>query len=215
MKNTKKLTICAMMVALASALAILSMFSPIQLPFGGSVTFGSMVPIVLVGYMFGTKWGLGSAFVFAIVQMILGASTVSSFFMPGDSQMFWVNAVLVCLIDYILAYTALGFSGIFANKIKSTSGALCLGSIVALALRYLCHIISGAIFFGAWAEWFFTDVAGGAFGEWVLSHMSGGMLALFYSIVYNGLYMIPEIILTAVIAAILPKFLGKYVKRYE
>ncbi len=215
MKNTKKLTICAMMVALASALAILSMFSPIQLPFGGSVTFGSMVPIVLVGYMFGTKWGLGSAFVFAIVQMILGASTVSSFFMPGDSQMFWVNAVLVCLIDYILAYTALGFSGIFANKIKSTSGALCLGSIVALALRYLCHIVSGAIFFGAWAEWFFTDVAGGAFGEWVLSHMSGGMLALFYSIVYNGLYMIPEIILTAVIAAILPKFLGKYVKRYE
>lgn len=215
MKNTKKLTICAMMVALASALAILSMFSPIQLPFGGSVTFGSMVPIVLVGYMFGTKWGLGSAFVFAIVQMILGASTVSSFFMPGDSQMFWVNAVLVCLIDYILAYTALGFSGIFANKIKSTSGALCLGSIVALALRYLCHIISGAIFFGAWAEWFFADVAGGAFGEWVLSHMSGGMLALFYSIVYNGLYMIPEIILTAVIAAILPKFLGKYVKRYE
>ena len=210
MKNTKKLTICAMMVALASALAILSMFSPIQLPFGGSVTFGSMVPIVLVGYMFGTKWGLGSAFVFAI-----GASTVSSFFMPGDSQMFWVNAVLVCLIDYILAYTALGFSGIFANKIKSTSGALCLGSIVALALRYLCHIVSGAIFFGAWAEWFFTDVAGGAFGEWVLSHMSGGMLALFYSIVYNGLYMIPEIILTAVITAILPKFLGKYVKRYE
>lgn len=215
MKNTKKLTICAMMVALASALAILSMFSPIQLPFGGSVTFGSMVPIVLVGYMFGTKWGLGSAFVFAIVQMILGASTVSSFFMPGDSQMFWVNAVLVCLIDYILAYTALGFSGIFANKIKSTSGALCLGSIVALALRYLCHIVSGAIFFGAWAEWFFTDVASGAFGEWVLSHMSGGMLALFYSIVYNGLYMIPEIILTAVITAILPKFLGKYVKRYE
>lgn len=215
MKNTKKLTICAMMVALASALAILSMFSPIQLPFGGSVTFSSMVPIVLVGYMFGTKWGLGSAFVFAIVQMILGASTVSSFFMPGDSQMFWVNAVLVCLIDYILAYTALGFSGIFANKIKSTSGALCLGSIVALALRYLCHIVSGAIFFGAWAEWFFTDVAAGAFGEWVLSHMSGGMLALFYSIVYNGLYMIPEIILTAVITAILPKFLGKYVKRYE
>ena len=210
MTKTKKLATCAMLIAMATALALISKVFPLELPFGGSVTFGSMLPIVLCGYMFGTKWGLGSAFVYSIIQMILGAKTVSSFFMPGDSQMFWVNAVLVCLIDYVLAYTVLGFSGIFAKKIQNTSGALCLGSVVALVLRYLCHIVSGAIFFGTWAEWFFSEA--GAFGEWVLSHISGTSLALFYSVVYNGLYMIPEIILTAALAFILSKVLKKYIR---
>lgn len=215
MKNTKKLTVCAMLVALAAVLAIISLVIPLQLPFGGSITFASMLPIVLIGYMFGTKWGIGSAFVYAVIQMILGGSTVASFFMPGDSQMIWYKAVMVCLIDYILAYTVIGFSGIFSGKIKNPAGALCLGSVFALFLRYVCHIVSGAIFFGTWAEWFFTDIMNGSFGQWVLSHFSGAGLAWFYSVIYNGLYMIPEIILTGILAAIVPAVLGKYVKRYE
>ena len=215
MKNTKKLTVCAMLVALATVLAIISMTIPLQLPFGGSVTFASMLPIVLIGYMFGTKWGIGSAFVYAVIQMILGANTVASFFMPGDSQMVWYKAVMVCLIDYILAYTVIGLSGLFSGKIKNSAGALCLGSVFALFLRYVCHIVSGAIFFGTWAEWFFTDVITGSFGQWVLSHFSGAGLACMYSVIYNGLYMIPEIILTGILAAIVPSVLGKYVKRYE
>lgn len=214
MKNTKKLALSAMLVALASVLAAISMAIPLQLPFGGSVTLASMLPIVLIGYMFGARWGLAGAFVFAIVQMLLGWGTVSAFFLPGDSQMEWYKAVIVCLIDYILAYTVLGFSGVFADKIKKPAVALCAGSIFALVLRYICHNVSGAIFFGTWAEWFFTDVMPGL-GEWVLSTFSGAGLAIVYSIVYNGLYMIPEIVLTAVLAAILPAALGKYVKRYN
>jgi len=203
----------AMLVALSAVLAVISMMIPLQLPFGGSVTLASMLPIVLVGYMFGVKWGLGSALVFAVIQMLLGWGTVTAFFMPGDSQMVWYNAVLVCLIDYILAYTVLGFSGIFTKKIKNPAAALCIGSIFALTLRYICHILSGAIFFGTWAEWFFTDVMPGM-GEWVLSSFSGFGLAAVYSVVYNGLYMIPEIVLTAVLAAIVPKVMGKNVRRY-
>lgn len=214
MKNTKKLAMSAMLVALSAVLALISMMVPLQLPFGGSVTLASMLPIVLVGYMFGVKWGLGSALVFAVIQMFLGWGTVSAFFLPGDSQMLWYKAIIVCLIDYILAYTVLGFSGVFAKKIKTPAAALCLGSIFALMLRYICHILSGAIFFGTWAEWFFTDVMPGM-GEWVLSSFSGWGLATVYSIVYNGLYMIPEIILTAVLAAIVPKVMGKYVRRYK
>lgn len=214
MKNTKKLALSAMLVALATVLAAISMAIPLQLPFGGSVTLASMLPIVLIGYMFGMKWGLTGAFVFAIIQMLLGWGTVSAFFMPGDSQMLWWKAVIVCLLDYILAYTVLGFSGIFANKLKKPAAALCVGSIFALTLRYICHIVSGAIFFGTWAEWFFTDVMPGL-GKWVLSTFSGTGLSVVYSIVYNGLYMIPEIILTAVLAAILPAAMGKYIKRYE
>ena len=77
MTQTKKISTCAMLVALATALALVSTLIPLQLPFGGSVTLASMLPIVLSGYMFGTKWGLGSAFVFSIIQMLLGAKTVA------------------------------------------------------------------------------------------------------------------------------------------
>lgn len=214
MKNTKKLALSAMLVALAAVLAAISMAFPLQLPFGGSVTLASMLPIVLIGYMFGVKWGLAGAFVFSVIQMLLGWGTVSAFFLPGDSQMIWWKAIIVCLIDYILAYTVIGLSGIFAGKIKKPAAALCVGAVFALALRYICHIVSGAIFFGTWAEWFFTDVMPGL-GKWVLSTFSGGGLATVYSVVYNGLYMIPEIILTAALAAIVPAALGKFVKRYE
>ena len=214
MKNTKKLALSAMLVAVAAVLAAISMVIPLQLPFGGSVTLASMLPIVLIGYMFGVKWGIAGAFTFSIVQILLGWGTVAAFFMPGDSQMIWWKAVIVILVDYILAYTVIGLSGLFAGKLKNPASALCVGSIFALALRYLCHIVSGAIFFGSWAEWFFTEIMPGI-GEKVLSTFSGGGLALVYSVVYNGLYMIPEIVLTAVLAAIIPAAMGKYVKRYE
>lgn len=211
MSNTKKLTLCAMMVALATALAVLSMFIPLQLPMGGSVTFASMLPIVLVAYMLGTKWGLAAGFVFAVIQMLLGASTVASFFMPGDSQMLWWRAVIVCLFDYILAYTLIGFSGILRGRIKNASVALSLGAVIGLTLRYLCHIVSGAVFFGGWAEWFFTDVMPDL-GQWLLPRFSGASLSLIYSIVYNGLYMIPELVLTAVLAAVVPLFMKKLIR---
>lgn len=214
MKNTKKLAMTAMLVALAAVLAAISMVIPLQLPFGGSVTLASMLPIVLIGYMFGMKWGFAGAFVFAVVQMLLGWGTVSAFFMPGDEQMIWWKAIIVVLVDYILAYTALGFAGVFRDVTKKPAVALCLGSVVALTLRYVCHIVSGAIFFGAWAEWFFTDIMPGI-GGWVLDTFSGAGLAAVYSVVYNGLYMIPEIVLTTVLAAIVPAALGKLVKKYE
>ncbi|MBE6681723.1 MAG: hypothetical protein E7600_05540 [Ruminococcaceae bacterium] len=214
MTKTKKLATSAVLVALATALALVSMVIPLQLPFGGSVTLASMLPIAVIAYMFGIKWGLGSAFVFSVIQILLGGKTVAAFFMPGDSQMVWFKAVIVCFIDYILAYTVIGFSGIFAKKIKSAPVALCAGSAVAVTLRYVCHIISGAIFFGTWAEGFFAEwgpFVGTAFGNWVINNINGTSLAWFYSVVYNGLYMIPEIILTSVGGFIVAKVLKKYI----
>ena len=74
------------------------------------------------------------------------------------------------------------------------------------------HIISGAIFFGTWAEWFFADSTGLSqiaifkpFCDFVMSSMKGSGLALFYSVIYNGAYMIPEIIITAIITPIIYK----------
>ena len=131
--------------------------------------------------------------------MLLGFNTVSAFFLPGDSQMVWWRAIIVCLIDYVIAYTVLGFGGVFRKRFGAKK-AIVLGSILAISLRYIAHIVSGAIFFGTWAEWFFTQDGFPAWGQAILNTFSGDALAIVYSIIYNGTYMIPEIIITAVVA---------------
>ena len=115
--------------------------------------------------------------------------------------MVWYRAVIVCLIDYVIAYTVLGLGGIFRKKFGTRKSLVC-GSIVAISLRYLAHIISGAIFFGTWAEWFFTQDGFPAWGQKILDTFSGDSLATVYSIIYNGTYMIPEIIITAIVACL-------------
>lgn len=198
--KTKRLVETALLLAIAT---LLSLFQPFELPFGGGITIVSMLPIVLIAYRYGTKWGLFAAFVGSLLQMLTGFKTVSAMFMPGDEQMVIWKALLVCLIDYIIAYTALGFGGVFRNKFKNGGVALCLGSIFALLLRYISHIISGAIFYGAWAEWFFTQEGFYSIGEKVMGAFSGTSLSIAYSVFYNGLYMIPEIIITAIVAVII------------
>ena len=211
--KTKKLVTTAMLLAFA---LILSLIQVISLPFGGSVTAVSMLPVVLIGYMYGVKWGLFSALIYSVLQLFAGFGTVSAFFLPGDSQMVFANAVLICFIDYILAYTALGLGGVFRGKMTSRTKELCMGILVSLLLRYVMHIISGALFFGAWAEWFFADTTGlsqigflSGFCNWVMQNMKGIGLEIFYSVVYNGAYMIPEIIITVIVAPVVYKVLEK------
>lgn len=211
--NTKRLITTAMLVAVGT---ILSLFQIIKLPFGGSVTLVSMVPVIIAGYMYGVRWGLFTGLCFGILQMITGFDTVSAFFLPGDSQMLLPYAICICLIDYILAFTVLGFGGIFKGKFKNTAIEVCLGALVSTALRYIMHIISGVIFFGSWASWFFGDATGlsqigifKGFCNWVMANISPNIMSLFYSVIYNGCYMIPEIIITAIVAPIIYKALEK------
>ena len=199
-QRTQAITVSAIMIAFAVAISAICAAIPfLNLPFGGGFTIASMLPIILVAYMYGTKWGILTAFTYSFMQMLLGFNTVSSFFLPGDSQMIWWRAILVCFIDYVIAYTVLGFGGVFRNKFGAKK-ALVLGSILAISLRYVAHIISGAIFFGAWAEWFFTQEGFYAWGQTILDTFSGASLATVYSIIYNGTYMIPEIVITALVA---------------
>ena len=199
-KRTQALTLGAIMIAFSTSISAICAVMPfLNLPFGGGFTIASMLPIILVAYMYGTKWGLLTAFAYSVMQILLGFNTVSAFFMPGDSQMIWWRAVLVVLIDYVIAYTVLGLGGIFRKKLSPTK-AIVFGSIFAISLRYIAHIVSGAIFFGAWAEWFFTQEGFYAWGQNILNTFSGAGLATIYSIIYNGTYMIPEIIITAIAA---------------
>lgn len=202
-QSTVRLVESALLIAIAAVLELISKALGLELPFGGTITLASMFPIVLIAYKYGTKWGLLSGFTYSLVQMLLGAKTVSAMFLPGDDQMVLWQAICICLLDYVLAYTLLGLGGIFKGKFKNPAAELALGAFVTLLLRYLVHIVSGAIFYGAYAEWFFTQEGFYSIGEKILGTFSGSSLAIAYSIFYNGLYMVPEIILTTVVAAIL------------
>ncbi len=211
-ESTVRLVESALLIAIAAVIELISKALGLELPFGGTVTLASMFPIVLIAYKYGTKWGLLSGFTYSIVQMLLGVKVVSAMFLPGDGQMAVWQAICVCLLDYVLAYTVLGFGGIFKGKFKKPAGELALGAFVALLLRYLVHIVSGAIFYGAWAEWFFSQEGFYSIGEKILNTFSGTSLSIIYSIFYNGLYMVPEIVITTVVAAILgavPQITGK------
>ena len=133
----------------------------------------------------------------------MGSSTVAAFFLPGDSQLALGTAIAVCVMDYILAYAVLGLGGVFAGRIKRTTLAVIAGSIFATGMRYVVHIISGALFFGQWAEWFFGQDGFYAFGGYILDKCDGWVLSLVYSVIYNGLYMLPEMVITAVVTPII------------
>jgi len=125
-----------------------------------------------------------------------------------------VNALIMCLLDYLVAFTLLGLGGCFRGKFsrkavepaQKKGGApveLCLGSLVALGGRYVSHILSGYILFSGWAEWFFTQEGFPGWGMQLVESLSPEMLGLVYSVVYNGMYMVPEMILTAAAALLI------------
>ena len=205
--KTKRLTESAMLLSVAIVLELCSkMFIP-ELPFGGQVTLVSMLPGVLISYRHGVKWGLVSGVAYAMIEMAIGAKTVTAAFQPGyfgDGVML-LNALIMCALDYLVAFTVLGLGGIFRDRIENRGKALCCGAIVALGCRYLAHILSGYILFAGWAEWFFTQEGFPAWGAGLVASLSPTALGMLYSIVYNGMYMIPEMILTSVAAVLIAR----------
>jgi thiamine transporter len=196
--KTKRLTTTGVFIALG---VILSMIKVFDLPYGGSITLFGMVPVIILGYKYGVKWGIFSGFIFSILQAILGATASQSFAGMYDASSpakSIFNMVLMAFLDYIVAFTVLGASAMFKNKIKNHTVAITLGGAVVVILRLVAHFLSGFILWGSYAEWFFTDVMNNNFGQSVLANYSGTSLALIYSLIYNSCYMIPELIVTIV-----------------
>ena len=209
--KTKRLTESAMLIALAVVLEVVGRMVIPPMPFGGQLTLVSMLPIVVISYRHGVRWGLTAGFAYSLVQMALGAGTVTAAFQPGyfgDGTMIG-RALIMCGLDYVLAYTALGLGGCFRSADRKPGIALMLGSLVALGARYLCHIFSGYILFAGWAEWFFTQEGFPAWGTALVGSLSPQLLGWVYSIVYNGMYMVPEILLTATAAILTAPMLTK------
>ena len=158
--STKQLVYCGVAMALAM---VCSMIKFANLPMGGSCTLCSMLFIVLIGYWYGPTVGLTTGFAYGLLQFIM-------------EPIFYTLPQM--LIDYPLAFGALGLSGFFAGK----KHGLQLGYIVGVIGRYIFSVISGVVFFGAYAP--------------------EGTPALVYSLGYNASYLVPEAIVTFIIISI-------------
>ena len=172
--KTRELVEGAVMVALASALSLVKI---IEMPWGGSVTLLSMLPIVVYSIRYGIKKGLFASFVYSLFQL-----ATSGVFGWGLTPLMLIGSIL---LDYVLAFTVVGFAGIFRDK--GLAGYIG-GTVFAGVLRFISHFLSGVVIWHSFGElWsgFVTD------NEWL------------YSLVYNGVYMLPEIIFTVIGAIIL------------
>ncbi len=158
--GAKELAFCAMSIALASVTSMMKLY---EFPFGGSVTLFSMLFICLPGYFYGLAAGLLSAAAYGVLQFLL------------DPYILFPMQVIV---DYLLAFGALGLSGLFY---KSKNG-LVKGYLLGILGRYVFAVISGWIFFGeyAWEGWG----------------------ALPYSLAYNGAYIFTEGAVTVIFLCI-------------
>lgn len=168
MKKSLRLTETAIMLALGF---ILSMLTIIKMPFGGSVTAFSMLPIIVIAYRYKTPWGLLAGFAASILQMLAGMSNLT--YATSTAAL-----IAIIFLDYIIAFSAMGLGGLFRGKIKDQGTALALGALVACIVRYICHVIAGCT---AWEG---------------VSIPSGD--SLIYSLLYNAAYMVPETVVTIV-----------------
>ena len=162
--HAKSLAFSGVAIALAT---VISMFIKLpSLPLGGSVTLFSMLLICLVGYWYGHVVGITAAFAYGILQFITGP---------------YVIHPLQVILDFPLAFGALGISGFFHNR----KNGLFKGYIFGVLGRFLVHCISGVIFYTEYVGDFGGDVA-----------------AIWTGIVYNMTYIVPEAVATLVLLSI-------------
>ena len=134
--DVKALTISSLLIALSVILGNIKIF---EMPQGGSITLMSILPIVLCGYLLGTKRGVLAGICVGLLNLIFGPYIIH------PVQLF---------LDYPIAYGALGLSGLVSNS----KNGLTKGYLIGLAGRYICAFLSGWIFFGAYAPESFNAV---------------------------------------------------------
>lgn len=132
--DTKSIVYGAMCIAMSFALSYIRF---LELPQGGSITFASLVPMMIYSYMFGIRKGVMLGAVYGLFQFIQGP---------------WFNHPIQFLLDYPIAFMAIGLTGLFHElKILEDKRPLqfALGALVAVILRYFSHVVSGIFVFGS------------------------------------------------------------------
>jgi thiamine transporter len=157
--QTRILAEMVVFIALSNALYLISKFYLpfLRLPQGGSITIASMVPLLWFALRRGLRWGVEAGIVYGLVHMVISGGI----YYPTQ-----------IILDYPLAFGALGLAGAFQKHPVVGVGVAMLG-------RFICHFISGVVFFGqyAWEGW--------------------NVIA--YSAAYNATYLVPEFIVSAII----------------
>jgi len=150
------LTEAALTIALAFVLGLIKVF---QMPFGGSISL-EMIPLILLALRQGAPVGIIAGTAYGLLNLAV--------------EPFIVHPIQV-IFDYPLAFGVLGLAGLFPPTVR---GAI-VGAIVAVLARFVCHFVSGVVFFASYAP--------------------DGWNPLIYSAAYNAAYLIPSLIVVLLI----------------
>lgn len=163
-RNTWMLVEAGMMIALSVILGeFIKLF---EMPMGGSVTLGGMVPLFVFAFRWGGKKGMVAGAVYGLLDLVIG---------------FYSAHPVSLILDYPLAFAMIGLAGFF----KKTTVGYIGGIFTGVFARFICHVLSGVIFYASYAP--------------------EGQSPLVYSILYNGSFLGPELVITVVISLILLK----------
>lgn len=179
--DTRAITFAAVCIALSFALSYVRLF---KMPMGGSITFASMLPLMLFAFMFGSRKGIAAGLVYGVLQAI---------------QDPWIIHPAQFALDYAVAFSAIGLTGCirelgaFKNNMRAQ---FAVGAIVACLFRFISHYFAGVFAFGMYGADFAEQ-----YGLPLLAN------EYFYSFVYQCMYLIPE--LAIVIAAGMLVFASK------
>jgi thiamine transporter len=168
-ENIRALSETAMLVAIGFALSFITF---VPFPQGGAVTALSTLPLLLIGLRHGLKWGLLGGLAYACLELTF------RFFPPPTATP--IGYIAVVFLDYIIAFTVLGLSGLFSGN----RYGLLYAAPICLALRFLSHFFSGILIWGVFAE---------------------NLPVWLFSLIYNGSYMGVELVLTMIVGTILLK----------
>ncbi len=136
--STKMIVEAGIMLALAIVLSRIKIY---EAPQGGSVTAGSMIPILL----FAMRWGAGPGVIagttFGVLKIILGA---------------WIFSPTQAILEYPVAFGLLGLAGLFSSWDSNDSKVkyyfnTALSTALAIGGRFICHFLAGVIFFKEYA----------------------------------------------------------------
>ncbi len=168
---------CAVMLALAIALSYVRLF---PMPLGGSITPASMLPIIVIALRYGWKGGLPVSFLFSLFQ-------ITQALIDGDVFPYCetLGTVVICvLFDYLLPFAVLGLAGLIFDIVKKRTRATAyIGTAAVIVLRYAFHFVAGVAIWGQWAP--------------------DGMGPFLYSFLYQGALLLPELLITHVVASVL------------
>lgn len=166
--TTHMLVNISLMLALSIILHQLRLY---RMPQGGSITCGSMVPLLLISYRYGFLSGCMAGFIYGIFNIM--------------QDPYLLHPIQV-LFDYPLPYMALALAALWpSHRYLSTA--------LAFFGRFLCHVISGVVFFASYAP--------------------AGTSPLVYSLIFNATYLIPECLICFLIIRILP--IDRFIKAMD